>query len=61
MGQGEVGMQELGGKVAVVTGAGSGIGEGIARAAADAGMRVVIADIDMEKANAVAAGIGDAP
>ena len=30
-------MQELGGKVAVVTGAGSGIGEGIARAAADAG------------------------
>jgi NAD(P)-dependent dehydrogenase (short-subunit alcohol dehydrogenase family) len=53
-------MQELEGRVAVVTGAGSGIGEGIARAAADAGMQVVIADIDMEKARAVAADIGDA-
>ena len=51
-------MQDLNGKVAVVTGAGSGIGEGIARAAANAGMKVVVADIDMEKAEAVAADLG---
>tara|TARA_R110002049_G_scaffold12576_8_gene56168 strand:+ start:876 stop:1700 length:825 start_codon:yes stop_codon:yes gene_type:complete len=52
-------MQDLDGKVAVVTGAGSGIGEGIARAAADAGMKVVVADIDLAKAQAVAADIGE--
>lgn len=53
-------MQDLKGKVAVVTGAGSGIGEGIARAAAAAGMKVAVADIDFEKASQVAADIGDA-
>jgi NADP-dependent 3-hydroxy acid dehydrogenase YdfG len=47
-------MQDLPGKVAVITGAGSGIGEGIARAAAAAGMKVVVADIDIEKGQAVA-------
>ena len=47
-------MQELTGKVVVITGAGSGIGEGIARAAADAGMKVVVADIDPGSAQAVA-------
>jgi NAD(P)-dependent dehydrogenase (short-subunit alcohol dehydrogenase family) len=52
-------MQDLDGKVAVVTGAGSGIGEGIARAAARAGMKVVVADIDVDKARAVAAAIGE--
>lgn len=52
-------MQDLTGKVAVVTGAGSGIGEGIARAAAGAGMRVVVADIDLAKAQAVAADLGE--
>lgn len=51
-------MQVLEGKVAVVTGAGSGIGEGIARAAASAGMKVVVADIDIKKAERVAAEIG---
>ncbi len=51
-------MQVLEGKVAVVTGAGSGIGEGIARAAAAAGMHVVVADIDVGKAESVAAEIG---
>jgi len=50
-------MQDLENKVAVVTGAGSGIGEGIARAASDAGMKLVIADIDIEKANSVAADL----
>jgi NAD(P)-dependent dehydrogenase (short-subunit alcohol dehydrogenase family) len=52
-------MQDLSGKVAVVTGAGSGIGEGIARAAVTAGMNVVVADIDIEKAQAVAADLGE--
>jgi NAD(P)-dependent dehydrogenase (short-subunit alcohol dehydrogenase family) len=51
-------MENLEGKVAVVTGAGSGIGEGIARAAAEAGMKLVVADIDEEKARAVAADLG---
>jgi NAD(P)-dependent dehydrogenase (short-subunit alcohol dehydrogenase family) len=52
-------MQDLDGKVAVVTGAGSGIGEGIARAAASAGMKVVLGDIDGDKARAVAADLGE--
>ena len=51
-------MRDLQHKVAVVTGAGSGIGEGIARAAVDAGMNVVLADIDIDKAQAVAADLG---
>ncbi|MEH6550370.1 MAG: SDR family NAD(P)-dependent oxidoreductase [Pseudomonadales bacterium] len=46
-------MQNLAGKVAVVTGAGSGIGEGIAYAAAKAGMKVVIADLNLEAASQV--------
>ena len=46
-------MKELKNKVAVITGAGSGIGEGIARAAAAAGMKVVVADIDLPGAQAV--------
>jgi NAD(P)-dependent dehydrogenase (short-subunit alcohol dehydrogenase family) len=52
-------MQDLPDKVAVITGAGSGIGEGIARAAAGAGMRVVVADIDIVKARQVADDLGD--
>jgi NADP-dependent 3-hydroxy acid dehydrogenase YdfG len=52
-------MENLEGKVAVITGAGSGIGEGIARAATQAGMKVVVADVDEEKAQAVAADLGD--
>lgn len=39
-------MQQLAGKVAVVTGAGSGIGLGMARAFAASGMRLVLADIE---------------
>ena len=39
-------MQDLSGKCAFVTGAASGIGLGIARAALDAGMSVMLADIE---------------
>jgi NAD(P)-dependent dehydrogenase (short-subunit alcohol dehydrogenase family) len=42
-------MQELHDKVAVVTGAASGIGLGIARSFLAAGMRLVLADIDEER------------
>jgi len=45
------------GGAAVITGAGSGIGEGIARRAAGIGMRVMIADIAVDRAEAVAADI----
>ena len=41
----------------MVTGAGSGIGEGIARAAAGLGMKVVVADIDAGRLERVAAEI----
>lgn len=52
-------MEHLADKVAVVTGAGSGIGAGIARAAHAAGMRVVLADIDIDKARDVANELGE--
>jgi short-subunit dehydrogenase len=42
------------GGAAVITGAGSGIGEGIARHAAAVGMKVVLADIAIDRAEAVA-------
>lgn len=45
---------------AVITGAGSGIGEGIARHAAAIGMRVVLADIAVDRAEGVAKAIRDA-
>ena len=47
-------MTGLQGKVAVVTGGASGIGEGIATALSDAGAAVAIADIDLERAQATA-------
>jgi NAD(P)-dependent dehydrogenase (short-subunit alcohol dehydrogenase family) len=45
------------GGVAVITGAGSGIGEGMARTAASAGASVVLADIALERAERVASEI----
>ncbi|MEC3909620.1 SDR family NAD(P)-dependent oxidoreductase [Sphingobium sp. CR2-8] len=50
-------MKELNGKAAVVTGAGSGIGRAIAQSLADAGVAVVVADIELHNAEAVAAEI----
>ena len=47
-------MQELAGKVAVVTGGGSGIGSGLVAALAEAGMHVVVADIELDAATIVA-------
>jgi len=46
------------GKKALVTGAGSGIGEAIARKLASLGAEVTAADVNVEKANQVAAEIG---
>ena len=47
-------------KVAIVTGSAGGIGQAYAEALAAAGASVVVADIDADKAAAVAAGIRDA-
>lgn len=46
-------------RVAIVTGAGQGIGRGIALALAAAGARVVVNDVIAERAEAVAAELGD--
>jgi len=48
----------LKGKTAIVTGAGSGFGAGIARKFAAEGAQVIVADIDAKGAEAVAAEIG---
>jgi 3-oxoacyl-[acyl-carrier protein] reductase len=51
-------MFELTGKIAIVTGAATGIGEVIARRLTNAGARVAVADIDFDAARAAAEGIG---
>ncbi|MFZ0715717.1 glucose 1-dehydrogenase [Mycobacterium sp.] len=51
-------MTDLTDKVAVVTGAASGIGAATARAFAERGASVVVADIDDVRGNAVAAALG---
>lgn len=51
---------QLEGKVAIVTGAGGGFGEGIAKLYAEEGAKVVVADINMDGANRVVREIGHA-
>jgi 3-oxoacyl-[acyl-carrier protein] reductase len=50
---------QLEGKVAIVTGSGSGIGRAIAIGLAGEGAAVVVADIDSDRAGAVAAELGE--
>lgn len=50
-------MDIFSGKVAIVTGAGSGIGKGLAEELARRGAQVVISDISQERIQSVAAGI----
>lgn len=52
--------QVFSGGVAVITGAGSGIGEGLAKLAARIGMRVVLADISVANLDRVSAEIQNA-
>ena len=47
-----------GGEVAVVTGAGSGIGAAVAAELAGRGYRVVVSDVNVSAAEAIAARIG---
>ncbi len=51
---------ELAGKVAVVTGGANGIGRATVERFADAGARVVIADVDADTGGELAASLGDA-
>ena len=51
---------EIAGKVFIVTGGASGLGEGTARMLASHGARVVIADLQVDRGQAVAAEIGGA-
>lgn len=53
-------MNQLENRVAIVTGAGSGYGEGIAKLYAKEGAKVVIADINKDSADRVASEIGSA-
>src|SRR5580698_6285158 len=48
----------LEGKLALVTGAGSGIGEGIAKAMAQHGAKVIVTDVNETAASRVATAIG---
>lgn len=51
-------MSRLTGKIAIVTGAGSGLGKAISESFAEEGARVVLTDIDLDAATKVADAIG---
>src|SRR5436305_4518527 len=51
-------MEELGGKIAVVTGGAGGIGKGIVKALLDEGVTVVIADVEQSALDAAVAELG---
>ncbi len=53
-------MKDLNGKVAVITGAGSGFGREFARKAHALGMKLVLADIEVNALNAVVGELGSA-
>jgi len=53
-------MSELAGKVAVITGGASGLGEGLVRRFAAEGARVVFGDVDVARGKAVADELGSA-
>src|SRR5713226_7095085 len=57
LGKGAGSMDRLAGKVAIVTGAGNGIGRSTAHAMAGEGAAVLVADRDTETGSRVAAGI----
>ena len=48
-------------KTAIVTGAGSGFGAGIARAFAEQGAHVMVADLNTDAAQAIAADVNGVP
>jgi NADP-dependent 3-hydroxy acid dehydrogenase YdfG len=48
----------VGGNVAVITGAGAGIGKGLARAAAELGMKLVLVDIAGDRLGSLAEKFG---
>jgi NAD(P)-dependent dehydrogenase (short-subunit alcohol dehydrogenase family) len=51
---------ELAGKVAIVTGGGSGIGRATVQRFVQEGARVVVADVDVEAGQSVVDELGDA-
>ncbi|MBN7775879.1 SDR family oxidoreductase [Nitratireductor aquimarinus] len=53
-------MARLEGKVAIITGAASGFGEGMAKRFAEEGAKVIVADLNAKGAERVAAEIGEA-
>ena len=50
-------MEQLEGRAAVITGGGSGIGEALALACSEAGMRVAVSDVEEDEAERVAAAV----